>query len=154
MQFYFQIFTELIFNISIKVFLIKVNQKKTNAITQNENKKVAEIILKKAARETRKIIKRLFFLKLQLITFSSHFLLASSSQELTKSLFPFSVLLPVVFYVWLSKGRISRLLTIANLKSSSILRHNSHIWITKSDTPCPNNFWDSSKLLTHYNVSL
>ena len=79
MQFYFQIFTELIFNISIKVFLIKVNQKKTNAITQNENKKVAEIIFKKAARETRKIRKRLFFLKLQLITFSSHFLLASSS---------------------------------------------------------------------------
>ena len=48
-------FTELIFSISIKVFLIEVNQKKANAITQSENKKVAEIILKKAARETRKI---------------------------------------------------------------------------------------------------
>ena len=43
-------FTELIFSISIKMFLIEVNQKKANAITQSENKKVAEIILKKAAR--------------------------------------------------------------------------------------------------------
>ena len=120
-------FTELIFSISIKVFLIEVNQKKANAITQSENKKVAEIILKKAARETRKIRKHLFFLKLQLMTFLSHFLLASSSQELTKSLFPFFVLLAVVFYVWLSEGRISRLLTIVSLKSPPILRHNSHI---------------------------